>query len=76
MSIIGSLAVYFTIWWIVLFAVLPIGVQSQQEAGEVAAGTEPGAPVKPLLLKKALWTTLISLVVYICVRFAVDLAGL
>ena len=38
------IAIYFIIWWVVLFAVLPWGVHSQQESGEVAPGTDPGAP--------------------------------
>ena len=40
MTIGGSLALYFIIWWTVLFAILPIGVRSQAEAGDVAAGTD------------------------------------
>ena len=42
MSISGALALYFIIWWLTLFAILPLGVRSQHEAGEVADGTEPG----------------------------------
>ena len=38
-----AIAIYFTIWWIVLFAILPWGVRSQHEDGEVVAGTDPGA---------------------------------
>ena len=39
-------AIYFIMWWIVLFAVLPWGVRSQTEHGEeVPPGTDPGAPV-------------------------------
>lgn len=59
-----AVAIYFTVWWTVLFAVLPWGVRSQQEAGEVAPGTEPGAPQAPRLWIKALWTTGISAVVF------------
>ncbi len=61
-----SLAVFFTIWWVVLFAVLPIGVRSQHEAGIVDApkGSDPGAPAEHNLPKKALWTTLIAAVVF------------
>ena len=59
-----AVVVYFTIWWIVLFAVLPWGVRSQEEAGEVVPGSEAGAPAAPRLLWKALWTTLISAVVF------------
>ncbi len=59
-----SLATFFVIWFVVLFAVLPFGVKSQQEAGDVVAGTDPGAPVAPRLLVKALWTTAIAVVVF------------
>jgi predicted secreted protein len=56
-------AIYFVLWWIVLFAVLPWGVESQEEAGEVSPGSDPGAPARPLLLRKAMATTLISAVI-------------
>ena len=39
-----GLALYFLIWWVTLFAVLPFGVRSQEESGAVAPGTGPGAP--------------------------------
>ena len=41
-------AIYFVIWWTVLFAVLPWGVQSQHEAGKISPGSDPGAPARPL----------------------------
>ena len=59
-----GIAIFVTIWWTVLFAVLPFGVRSQHEAGEIQAGTDPGAPVRPLLLKKALWTTVIAAILF------------
>ena len=52
MSITLAIAVYFVIWWTVLFAVLPLGVKSQYEHGDVVPGTEGAAPHKPMLLKK------------------------
>jgi predicted secreted protein len=70
MSTPMAVAVYFTIWWIVLFAVLPFGVQSQHEAHEAGAGqalpkgADPGAPAAPKLIRTALWTTLISAVLF------------
>lgn len=64
MTIAGGLAVYFVIWWMVLFLTLPFGVRSQIEAGEVEAGTEPGAPAMPMLLRKALWTTVLAAIVF------------
>ncbi len=57
MSIATAIAIYFIIWWVVLFAVLPWGVRSQQESGEVAPGTDPGAPAAHLVWRKLLWTT-------------------
>jgi predicted secreted protein len=60
MQIGSAIAIYFVIWWLVLFAMLPIGIKSQEEAGEVVPGSEVGAPAKPMLLKKMLWTTIAS----------------
>ena len=60
-----GVAVYFTMWWIVLFAVLPFGVRNVTETGETAPrGSDPGAPVKPHLALKALATTLVSGVLF------------
>jgi len=63
-SISTALAIYFVLWWVVLFAVLPWGVRSQHESGEVAPGTDPGAPMLPNLKRKAIWTTVVSAVVF------------
>ena len=58
---IGSIiAVFFVIWWLTFVAVLPIGNRSQHEAGEVVAGTDPGAPVAPRLIRKALIATVLA----------------
>ncbi|MGX5736110.1 DUF1467 family protein [Bosea thiooxidans] len=64
MNLVGAFALYFVIWWITLFAVLPFGIRSQHETGEVTAGTEPGAPVLPGLLKKAAITSVIAAVIF------------
>jgi len=58
------LAIYFIIWWVVLFAVLPWGVRSQHEAGAIEPGTEPGAPSVHLVWKKLLWTTIVASIVF------------
>ncbi len=60
-----SVAIFLTIWWTVLFAVLPLGVQSHAEAGiDKGDGGDPGAPVDPKLKKKFLTTTWISVVIF------------
>lgn len=58
------IAIYFVLWWVVLFLTLPFGVRSQAESGEGVAGTDPGAPVTAMMLRKALWTTLISALIF------------
>ena len=50
MSLTLSIALYFIIWWTTLFAVLPIGVRTQGETGDVVPGTPASAPVKPRIL--------------------------
>jgi predicted secreted protein len=64
MSTFTALAIYFVIWWVVLFAVLPWGVRSQHESGEMTPGTEPGAPVLPDIKRKLVWTTIVATVVF------------
>jgi predicted secreted protein len=64
MSLSTGIAIYFIIWWTVLFAVLPWGVRSQLESGSIAPGTDPGAPAIPRLLRKLGWTTIASTVVF------------
>jgi predicted secreted protein len=64
MALSTAIAIYFIVWWVVLFVVLPCGVRSQQEGGEVARGTDPGAPAVPRLWWKLAWTTVIASVVF------------
>ena len=63
-TISTALAIYFVIWWIVLFVTLPFGIRSQREAGEDIPGTDPGAPSMPRMGRKMIWTTIISAIVY------------
>ena len=64
MPITTALAIFFLIWWVVLFAVLPWGIRSQPEGGEIVPGTDPGAPAIPNLRRKLLWTTLVSAAIF------------
>jgi predicted secreted protein len=64
MAITTVLAIYFIIWWVVLFAVLPWGVHSQDESGEVTPGTDPGAPAVHRVWIKLMWTTIIASVIF------------
>jgi predicted secreted protein len=61
MQWIGSVFVYIVVWWVVLFAVLPWGVQRQENP---EPGHDPGAPRVTHLKAKLLVTTLITFVIW------------
>ena len=63
-TISTALAIYFVLWWLVLFLTLPFGVRSQHEDGDGAPGTDPGAPVLARMGSKLIWTTVITAIVY------------
>jgi len=78
MSWATGLMVYLVIWWTVLFAILPFGVRTQAEDGEVVPGTPESAPTRPRLLRVLLLTTLVSGLVFggLWVAVRVDLINL
>jgi predicted secreted protein len=63
MSVGSFIALYFIIWWLTLFTVLPFGVRSQREAGETVTGSEPGAPAMMRLGRIAIINSCVALVV-------------
>ena len=64
MTITAALVVFAVIWFLALYLALPIGEQSQSEAGEVVPGTPASAPVDTFLKKKVIWVTVISFVLW------------
>jgi len=77
MTLAMGIAVYFTLWWTVLFAVLPFGVKSLEETpgAEIPPGADRGAPVAPMLLRKALATSLIAAVLLAALQAYMVWAG-
>lgn len=57
-------AIYLTIWWTVLFAILPLGTQTRAEAGLPNDGSDPGAPVDPKLKRKFITTSWVSALIF------------
>ncbi|MGB0844851.1 MAG: DUF1467 family protein [Alphaproteobacteria bacterium] len=68
MNFLSLIIVFTIIWWIVIFMVLPIGLNSQVN--------EVGAPLKPQLKKKMLITTGIAFVLTLGAYLLVELGGL
>jgi len=64
MNPVTGFAVYFIVWWLTLFLILPIGVRSQAEDGVVAPGTDPGAPVRTRLGVKLVANTVLSAAIF------------
>jgi predicted secreted protein len=59
-----GIMVYFLCWWTVLFAVLPFGIQPDAD-GVSQDGGWRGAPRRPALLSKVIWTTVVATVVWL-----------
>ena len=65
---IFGLAIYGIIWFLTLFMVLPWGVVSQAEHGEVQLfRLSESAPARPLIWQKLVITTGLSAVFYLIV---------
>lgn len=62
MTWISLAAVYFILWWLVLFVVLPFGLRTQDDEGDVTLGTVSSAPMGPHVRRAFLRTTLVSAV--------------
>ena len=58
------IAIYFIVWWLVFFTVLPWGIRSQHEHGDMVPGTDPGAPAVHRLRIKLVWTTVTASIVF------------
>jgi predicted secreted protein len=77
MSLVTALAIYFIIWWVTLFAVLPWGVRSPHESGlKVEPGHSDAAPVNPRLGVKFAVTTAVSGIIFLFVWWLITRSGL
>ena len=75
MGIVTSVAIYFVIWWTVLFVVLPIGMRSQVDEGEVILGTAHSAPARFSLAKIALRTTIAASLLFALFYVGTEVLG-
>lgn len=70
MTLAGSIALYFVVWWITLFAVLPFWTRPRDATRE--EGGWRGAPERPLLLRKALVNSVLAALVWLLIRHAME----
>ena len=63
MSITGSLIIFVSIWWIIFFSLLPIDVDRKHK--EIVEGVDKGSPENPRIIKKLIYTTIITSIIFI-----------
>ena len=63
MSITGSLIIFVLIWWIIFFSLLPIDVDRKHK--EMVEGADKGSPENPKIIKKIIYTTIITSIIFI-----------
>lgn len=66
MTLVSGSMVFFVIWWIVLFAVLPFGIDTDETPPK---GFATGTPKNPNLKIKFLITTAITALVWGILQF-------
>ncbi len=76
MAILTAVAIYFVIWWTVLFIVLPIRMRSQADEGEIVLGTAHSAPARFSLGRTALYNTLLATVVFALFYLVTEVWGI
>lgn len=66
MQFFSLFAIYFIIWWVTLFAVLPFGLRTQAEENDVVPGTVESAPARFRAGRIVLTTTIVAAVIHGC----------
>ena len=69
MEIASGIVVFVLLWWWIFLMSLPFGVGRHTDG---SVGHDPGAPKKPLLLIKAMATTLIAAVFWVAIYWFIE----
>lgn len=70
MDALTAFFIYLLIWWVTLFAVLPLGVERHTDEGK---GHDAGAPKTPDLKKKIIINTIVSAIILALIYILVEL---
>ncbi|GJE16190.1 DUF1467 family protein [Methylobacterium marchantiae] len=76
LTVFGAFALYFVVWWTLLFVILPLRNQVETDPALIVPGQDPGAPAAPRLREKAIWTTLLASAVFLAAIPIFELSGL
>ena len=64
MGPVTGLVLYAVIWFLTLFVVLPIRLETQGDRGEVVPGTHRSSPANLNMRRKALITTVVAFAIW------------
>lgn len=64
MGPVSGIVLFAVIWFLVLFVVLPLRLETQGDRGKVEPGTQAGAPADLNMWKKARVTTYVAVVLW------------
>ena len=77
MSPVSGIVLFAVIWFLVLFIVLPIRLETQGDVGERVEGTPEGAPATGFSMKrKIVTTTWVSAIVFLVVASVIIWGGI
>jgi len=71
MNATGLIIIYIIIWWVVFFTILPIDVSREKPIK--IDGEDAGSPENPKMLKKFIYctgiTTIIFIIIYLLIKY-------
>jgi predicted secreted protein len=71
MSATGLIIIFIIIWWVVFFTILPIDVSREKPIK--VDGEDAGSPENPKMLKKFIYctgiTTIIFIIIYLLIKY-------
>lgn len=76
MPIFSIVAIYFVIWWLTLFVVLPVGLRTQAEEQEIVRGSAESAPARFRAWKVFGATTLLAALIQVAFIILSDVYGI
>lgn len=65
MAITSAIVLFAVIWFMLLLIALPMRMKSQEQDGNVVPGTPASAPVNPMIGKKMIWVTVVTVVLWV-----------
>ncbi len=75
MGVLSAIVLFAVVWFLTLFCVLPVRLETQGDQGQIEPGTHSGSPANPQMKKRFLITTAIAFVIWAAL-VAVILSGL